>query len=524
MQLINHLLKWYLKKFKALNLPRDLIRFAIKRNKDKVAIVDNGVHVRYAELYERGKKLANALLKLGVIKGDRLGILLHNCREYFEIRIAAYFTGIVLVPLVWDMPLEDIVFILNDCEVKCLIYHPEILKGDIGLLKEKTGIQNFIPVPYENLISRASAVEPSIKLKETDLASINFSSGTAGKPKGIMLLQRSWANSFYNYVLNSPRIQTGEHIILHVLSFATAGGTAFLPTLVLGFKNIIMDRYNIEKAVHLILKHKVNAIFISPSHFIILLEYCKNRGIKLPLTGIMVGTEAMPQAKFKEAIEFFGPIIQEGYGMVEVPPPLSLSCSRDYMICKKEINEKILLSVGKPLAGVKAKIVDEEGRENPSGRIGKIAVKSPSISSGYWNDPELTRRHYKDGWFYSDDYGYMDRNDYLYILGRREGIIKKNAGESIFTRQVEEVLHRHPAVLEACVFSGDEGKIFACVSLRKKVPGITPAGLISFSGESLDKDAVPAVINIYPELPKNASGKLDRKKIRSDFLKRYKNG
>lgn len=531
MNLKNRLTKIYLQKINGLTLPRDLIRCAVKKHYEKIAVICGERKISYGELYKRAKKLVGVILKLGLHKGDKLGVLLYNCQEYFEIRIATYLTGIVLVPIVWDMGLEDIIFILNDCEIKILIYHHEILDKEIERLKIETGVSHFIEIAsglssstarvrnnieYENLLSQSEPVEPKTKIKGIDLASINFSSGTTGRPKGIMLLQKNWMNSFYNYVLNSTGTRICERIILHTLSFATAGGTAFLPSFFLGFKNIIIDRFSTEKAIHPILKYKVNSLFISPSYFIILLDYCKNRRIGLPLTGIVLGTEPMPQAKLKEAIEFFGPVIQEGYGMAEVLPPLSLMSPLLSRMNREKVNEKSFLSCGRVIEGIRLKIIDKNGKALSPLKVGNIIIKSGTISAGYWNNPELTRQHYKNGWFYTNDYGYLDEDGYLYILGRKEDILKEDSENIIFTRQVEEVLHKHKDVLEVCVFRSD--KIIACVSLRSNSGRISSQELIKFYDDMTENDEAPQAIYIYPELPKNASGKLDRKRIKSELL------
>ncbi len=536
MPIKNCLVNIYLRKIKGFVLPRDLIRYAITLHGDKIAVIDGERTISYGELYERAKKLSTALLNLGLGKGDTLGVLLYNSQEYFEIRIAAYLTGIVLVPIVWDMALEDMICILNDCKVKALIYHAEILGANIERLKKETKVERFIEIAlpltskmsmarngmeYNDILSRGEPLEPRIKLQETDLASINFSSGTTGRPKGIMLSQKSWMNSFYNYLLIAYKKRDKEITMLHMLSFATGGSTTFLLGLCAGVKNIVLQKFDVEQSISAILKYNVNTVFLSPSLLTSVLDYCKHNSIKLPLTDIIFGTEPMAPERFKEAIEFFGPILRTGYGMAEVLPPLSVLHAGNYMKGGKR-QEEILLSAGRPLGGVTIRIVDNNNREIPSGKTGKIAVKSSTISCGYWNNPELNHRCYKDGWFYTSDYGYLDKKGYLYILGRKEDILKENKGEFIFARQIEDVLHQHGAVSGAYVFSASKGQICACVSLKRNSPTVVPEEIIRFCKDNLGKDIIPAVVTIYSELPKNASGKLDRKRIREEFLKTNK--
>jgi len=527
----NVLGKFYLKYLKGLFLPRDLIKYALKKHHGRISIIYGKKKITCGRLYERAKKLANAFSGLGLQKGDRIAVFLRNCPEYFEIRAASYLSGAVLVPVVWDTGSGDLVFILNDCGIKLLFYHEDLPEEKRANIRKKTKIKYFVKVPktgnppgrgndiaYEELLLKYAASEPQIELTGDDPASINFSSGTTGRPKGIKLLQKSWVNSFYNYVLNSTKTRREEFCVFHSLSLATAGGTAFLPALFLGAKNVIADKFDAKESVSLIMKNRVNNIFMSPGYFMPFLEYCKTANIKPALSNIIIGTEPMPGEKFKEAIEFFGPVVQEGYGMAEVLPPLCLLSPKDYMLPGGKVREGVLLSVGRPLKGVRIKILNEKIEKCPVGKIGKIAVKSSSVSCGYWNNPDLTRAHYKKGWFYSDDYGYFDSEGYLYIMGREKDILSRRGEKFVFAREVEEILHTHPYVSEACVLSGNDKKIRAFVSLKKEFPGFKPEELIKFCGDKTDKNAVPETVYIVPELPKNESGKIDRKKIRKSAI------
>lgn len=503
MELKYLLTSFYLKKIKRIILPRDLILQAAKRNKNKTAIIEGGKSYTYQEIYERGKKLADSLSNLDVKKGDRVALLLYNCKEYFEIRIAAYLSGLVLCPMVPDTSLEDIIFILNDCAVKAIIYNEDLFNVRI---KENTKVSFLISLEkdYETIVSRGETKEPKINLEPEDLASINFSSGTTGRPKGIMLLQKSWMNSFYNYVLNSPRATEGGIKMLHMISLATAGGTAFLPSFSLGIENFFIDKFDEREIINLIIKQKINTIFMTPSWLNLLIDFCKYDKIKLPLENIIIGTEYISKEKLKEAIEFFGPIIQEGYGMAEVLPPLSLICSKDY-IKQNKIDESRLIFAGKPMQGVEMKIVDKKGK------IGRIAIKSQAVSQGYWNNSELNKKCFKNGLFLSDDFGYIDKEGYLYIAGRIQDMI--DSKKIIFSRDIEEALHKHPDVLEAFAFKKDN-EVFAFVSLKKDSKIGSEKELMDFCHNNL-KDIFINSIKILPVFPKNYSGKIDRKKLLS---------
>lgn len=518
----NYILSYYFRFIRGFRLPREIIKYSVHRHYNKIVLVDRDRQFTYGQLYERAERLISLFLELGLKKGDKIGVLIYNCSEYFEIRMACFLAGFVLVPIVWDMELEYIIQILNDCDIKVLIYHPEILKDSLGGLKEKTNVAIFIQIDrgsekssYEYLLSNIDRTSAYIDLEPTDVASINFTSGTSGRPKGIILTHKSWINSFYNYILNSANVRYKKYVVLHILALATAGGSAFLPVLWIGCKNIILRKFDIDKAISLIMQHKVNGIFISPSYLALFLDVCKNKRLSLPIEGIFVGTEPLPLSKFKEAIQTFGPVVQQGYGMAEVLPPLTLICSRDY---EKSggIQDKLLLSVGRPLWGVTIRIIDDLGRSQQRGELGRIIIKSKTVSRGYWNNKDLNRSRFRDGWFYTDDYGYIDTSGYLYIMGRDDDIVRKDGGRVFFAREVEEVLHTHPAILETFVFLDKDNNIISYVSLRR-TSSTTEDELIRFCRDRLKDFLVPKRIVILPELPKTASGKIDKFRLKRQY-------
>jgi len=516
MPIINKFAKFYLQKIIGLALPKDVIKYSVNRHREKIAVIDQGRQITYGELYKRAMKLANTLIGLGLNKGDKLGVLLYNCQEYFEIRIAAYFTGIVLVPVIWDMELESIILILNSCEVKCLIYHSDILGDNLDEVKQKTGVKDYIAVPYGDSLLSENSDEPKIKIELDDIASINFSSGTTGRSKGVCLSQASWVGSFYNMIINAaPQAVKGERTFLHILSLATAGSTSFLTLFFVGARQIILKKYNTEECVDLIIKNGVNTIYASPCVITDIVEYIGEKNIKLGLSAIFAGTENFSPARFKEAIEIFGPIIRRGYGMVECLPPISLISPEEYLKDGQIIGEK-LRSCGKAAKGVNLKIVDASLKEIEAGKIGRVALKSPSISSGYWKEAALTARHYRDGWFYSNDYGYLDRDGYLYIPGRIDDKIETNR-MPFFTGEIEDALNEYRAVKEACVIKAGNGRIVVAISLKKEYNDTKAADIIEFCEKRLGKDETPQEIRILERLPKNASCKLDRQAIKKIF-------
>lgn len=514
MQAIRNILTYtYLRHIKGIRLPKELILFALKRYEKLTAIIDGNNEITYGQLYQRSTKLANALLASGIKKGEKLGLLIYNCPEYFEIRIATYLTGIVLVPLSRDLSMEDLIVIANDCGITSLICHPEILSTDLEKLTTATRIKTVIPITEDNegygsFLQKGKEGLPTMDISPEDLASINFSSGTTGRPKGIMLTHANWMKSFYNYLLNAQTSMKTNFTFLHIIPLATAGSTAVLPCMAKGARNIITNDFNAKKVVSLIKKYKVARIFLPSSWFINFLIHCKKNHLHFDsLEGIIVGTAPLAGEKLKEGIEHFGPIIEVGYGMAEILPPLFLLNRSQYMKDGK-IQNHVLSSVGKQLKGVDVKIVDKDMIECPRNEIGKIALKCPTISQGYFNNPELTAIHYQDDWFCSNDYGYLDEKGYLFIMGRAQDILLETNSSINFSRQPEEILHQHPNVKEACIVDSYQ-TLTALISLKEATRIVTETELKDFCKNKLPESLIPDKIIFCDELPTKTTGKWD---------------
>lgn len=517
---MNKLIYLYLRWVKGIALPRDLIEFTVQRYASRPAVRDGNICMTYRQLFNRAQKLADALSCTGMAKGDRLGILIYNSYHYFEIRIATYLTGIVLVPLGRDLSLDAVRSICQDCEVKSLIYHPSLWPNPHKDLGPDTPMENAYPVTgqkegsYEHLLKRGKIINPQTPLEPDDLASINFSSGTTGRPKGIELTQTNWITSFYQYLLNSRASLKTGFVFLHVIPLATAGSTAVLPCFAKGALSVVTNDFDPEKTVRLINDYQVARLFLPSSWFIGFLNYCRKTRTRLPsLKGITVGTAPLAAEKLKAGIAHFGPIIEIGYGMAEILPPLFLLSARDYSV-KGQVRSGRLDTVGRRLKGVEARIVDENKQPLAVGARGRIAVKSPTIARGYLNRPGLTRAHFDKGWFYSDDYGCLDKEGYLRVLGRRQDILRGKKGDRLyFAREIDEALQRHQDITESCVYQNAAGQVTACVSVKDAGAAPEPETIRRFCRDALPDFLVPDKIMICEKLPLKTTGKLDKEKL-----------
>ena len=351
------------------------------------------------------------------------------------------------------------------------------------------------------------------KLYGNDIATYNLSSGTTGKvPKIVQLTNKNWVTSVFTYILNANIKKNQEGVFLCVVPYQTAGSTTFLPVTMAGLTYLVLkDKFSSSNIVKNINEYKVKRLYITPSWLIELFDWCKLQDERLvSLENIVIGTERISGVKLKEIISFFGPRITVGYGMVEVLPPLTMLLPKDY----SNLNEKVLGSVGKVLKGVKLKIVDKNFKDLPNGCRGRIIIKSKTASQGYLDNDRENAKCFKDGWFYTNDYGYFDKNNYLYILGRDTEIISKDK-ELIFARDIEDKIHEL-SYIDRCVVvkSNEEVQVFVVLKGGKLLEEVVDEICGVYRGFGLVFGVKVVCVDKFPITD---LGKLDRKDLENRF-------
>jgi long-chain acyl-CoA synthetase len=228
----------------------------------------------------------------------------------------------------------------------------------------------------------------------------------------------------------------------------------------------------------------------------------------------------MPEELLIRGIEKFGLVFYQAYGLTETGPDISCLKEKEHDVLNKSPRERQrLLSCGRPSLGVQVRIVDDNNQDVPIGELGEIIARSKHITVEYWKKPEETKKALIDGWFHTGDIGKYDEDGYIYIVDRKKDMIV-SGGENIFPREVEEVLYCHPAVLECAVFGIPDPKwvesVHAVVSLKKGASA-TPEELIKYCKDNIARFKAPKSIEIIPELPKGATGKILKREMKSKY-------
>lgn len=524
---------------------QDLLTRAYKKNPGKIAIHFMGKELNYKELYESSLKFANYLKTLGVEKGDRVAIMLPNCPQaviaYFGILYAG---GIVVQtnPLYTERELQ---YQMEDSGSKVIlamdILYPRVTK----VLKDTkienviiTGIKDYLPFP-KNLIypfiqkkqygfsvkvehkgknhlfteiMRVAEVKEidAIDSTEDNLAILQYTGGTTGYPKGVMLTHK-------NLIANTKMCDAwlfkcvdGEEVVLGMLPFFHVYGmtTVLLLTVMKNSKMVLIPKFDVESALKTIDKQKPTLFPGAPTMYIGLLNHPDLAKYNLSsIRACISGSAQLPvevQDKFEE---LSGGKLVEGYGLTETSPVTHAN-----FIWGKRVKG----SIGVPWPDTDAVILQSaDGTILPPREVGEIAIKGPQVMKGYWNRPEDTAMTFIDGWFLTGDLGYMDEEGYFYVVDRKKDMIIAG-GFNIYPREVEEVLYEHEAIQE-CVVAGIpdpyRGETVKAYIVLKEGKTVTEEELNKFCRQNLAAYKVPRFYEFRKELPKTAVGKILRRSL-----------
>jgi acyl-CoA synthetase (AMP-forming)/AMP-acid ligase II len=502
---------------------------------DKTAIVFEGKRYTFAQLNERVNRLANGLRGLGVKKGDVVSFLQVNCNQCVETYFAVAKTGGIYLPINFRAKEKELDYMLNTAETTTLIagerYLPMVesvkpsvksLKNVISLEEKHDGL-----LFYEDLIAGSSDEEKVADIGDDDTTILMYTAGTTGFPKGVMLSH----NSFSTYVLENvsppdPDLQEGN--ILTVPLYHVAGIQAMMAA-IYGGRTLVMERqFEPEEWMTLVETEKANRAMMVPTMLKQLLDHPNFKKHDLSsLRVITYGAAPMPLPVIRKALdEFPGVSFINAFGQTETASTITALGPEDHHITgtpeEKEKKIKRLASIGKPMADVEMKVIDDDGKTLGPNEVGEILAKGPRVMSGYWKDEEKTAKTIdKDGWVHTGDVGYVDEDGYYFLSGRSSDMIIR-AGENISPEELENVIRDHPGVEDVAVIGvPDEtwGEEPRAVVIPKKGVSVTEDEIMEYARKNLASFKRPRSVVFVDDLPRNPMGKLIKKQIRELYGK-----
>ncbi|MBS3750806.1 MAG: acyl--CoA ligase [Anaerolineales bacterium] len=515
------LLKLYLGKYR---LPRDMVRDAFQRYPDRAALVKGRGRLTFADLEKRVYSLVQGLEARGINKGDRVFTLLPDGWEQIEVRLACFESGFILTPFHSAHPRSAIMKAAQLATPAALIVDPEIGQKAARDLAQKNPEMVVISTgeegEYESMLETHRPIPSNHTIHPQDAASLGFTSGTTGKPKALFTNHEVIVTSLKLTATNVSVTPGQRDTFVLGIPLVGAGSGVVLPMLFSGSTLIIPPAYTARQVMAAIIEHRATRTFLTPS---LLIDFLDMPEADLSsLRNVIYGTAPMPVPKLEEAIRRWGPIFQQGYGMAEVLPPVSLLQMDDHGTQDDPAPRQVLRSVGKIVPEVKVKIVDSGGKEVEPGEKGEILIDSPTTFNGYWKAPELNQRVLRDGWYHTRDMGSIHPRGWLHVLGRRADIIHQDGGE-IFPLQVEEIAHDHPAVKEACLVGDSENQtMILAVSLRRYHRGDDPRNVAEdikrWMAKNLPEAHHPDQVAVFNELPRSYLVKVLHREVRERIL------
>jgi long-chain acyl-CoA synthetase len=467
------------------------------------ALIFNDVIINYAGFRQRVKAWAAFLQEKGLQKGEKVGLLSKNCSEFVIAYFAVIKAGGVIVPFNYQLAMPEVAYILQDSQIRFLISTSEVpVQAAMEEIGYNVQLQQF---RYGDLDAGDAAKFKEVPEEENENCTIIYTSGTTGKPKGAMLSHRNLVENAKSYC-EAIGVHQGDHSLCVLPMYHCFGWTCSVTgPLYMGGCIVAQQVYAVAKAVELIQKYKVDIFCGVPTMMQMLLDDAKPEELAR-VRFFFSGGASLPQKVSKDFTLKFGCPVQEGYGLSETSPVVSLTPRNLIKVG----------SIGRSITGVEVEIRDEHDQKVPVGVVGELCVKGPNVMLGYLNKPEATAEAMRGGWFHTGDMAYEDEDACYFIVDRLKDMIIA-AGENIYPREIEELMYHHPAVKEVAVVGVPDKlrgqAVAAYVVLRDGMTATKPE-LRKFIKGKVANYKLPKYFVFMDQLPKNNTGKILKRALR----------
>lgn len=497
----------------------DVVRYHASHTPDAPAVEFQGRRMNYTELDRRADEIAASLERHGLKQGDRVLWLGRNNDGFAMLVAGVARAGMVLVPINWRLSMPEVRFIAADCGAALAVISAPFIAGCCTALD---GVVRVVAADAADGAERPDWTDAAPDgwtgpdIAGDDLAALVYTSGTTGKPKGVMLSNRNLL------VGNQMRRNlawdswSSDDTCLLVMPFGHVGGYAvLLRTWFYGAEAVILPEFDVEAVLAAIGRHRISKIALVPAMIQRLLASPNARTTDYSrINLIFYGTSPIETDLLREATEVFGCGFAQGYGASETGGGVVALTPDDHRVD----GGRLLPAAGTPLPGVEIRIVDEDNRPLPNNAVGEIAIRSACVMRGYWNRPEQTPID-GEGWYHSGDAGSIDEDGYLWIRGRVKDMII-SGGENIYPAEVENVMFGHDDVAEVAVIGIPDarwGEAVAAFVVARPGRVIDADALVAWTKDRIARYKAPSAVFAVDALPRNATGKVLKGELRKPF-------
>ncbi|WP_394140303.1 fatty acid--CoA ligase [Cytobacillus oceanisediminis] len=503
-------------------------------NKEALYDVRKNLRFTYKEWSLEINKLANALLNAGVRKGDRVSTYLFNTEELATAFFACAKIGAVFNPINFRLMSEEVAYILQDAEPKVVLFEQMLESGIIPIVQRFPHtsfwyIDENAPeyaASYREKVALAPHTDIEGDIEENDLYAIMYTSGTTGRPKGVVHRHRDMVEQSL-IVIGATKLESSDNGLVTAPMFHCAElHCAFLPRVHVGAKNTILHHFEPKEVLRLITEDKITKFFAAPTMWNMLLqENLSDYNLESLKLGLY-GAAPMAPALVYACREKLGISLVQAYGMTEMGPAISFLSEHDQI--------RKAGSAGQACLNHEIRIVrpNEDGPSDPedtvpAGETGEIIVQGPCMMSGYFNREEATQNAMHSGWYHSGDIGFLDEEGFLFVKDRVDDMII-SGGENIYPREVEDVLYTHNGVLDVAVIGQPDDRWGETVTafVVKKDPSLTEQALDELCRNSIELANYkrPRKYVFCDVLPRNASGKIQKFMLRKQLEDLFADG
>ena len=498
------------------------VRSSAVRSPDKIALRGDFEPLTYRAFVERVNRVASLVREeLGLRHGDHAALMCGNRPQFLEITLGVADGGCATAMISPFATSFEAAYICNDSRAKVVFVDPDFEAVIAEAELEHAPRIVILDERYEALLAKASAETPPYGVDDDDIFCIPYTSGTTGKPKGVLLSHRARVDHMM-FVMSGVQgcYNTTTRTLAFTPFFNGAGFIAALAPLFFGGDCRIMQKYDPQEFLRIMGEDRITNIFTVPTHFHALFrldESVLKAADSSALQVINSNAAALPHGTKERVIAFFGEgILYDSYGSTETGGATTI---------RPEEHMRKVASVGQANPGCEIRIVDADWNPVPNGTVGRVAIRNSWLFSGYWNRPEATEAAVRDGFVSVGDLGYLDDENFLFIVDRETNTII-SGGQNIFPREIEDVLYAHPAIAEAAVAGKPDEywgeAVVAFAVLRSGFAEPTYEEIKAFCEKRLARYKIPKEIRYVAELPKNGTGKIMHRTLRDQLIAEQK--